>query len=161
MTTWQDSMHDEKPRWLKMLFHLFVVNYKNLWTDSLQHEALEKAQEFLWSSSLRGVPEEIVMEAGLKAIQTYSFPPSIQQFLEITSAMQRNKRMDNTAQKVLTSDQKYSRGPVSPLLAEYMEKNPRQAEDPFKALFAKYSGQELGTEVLKEIKKQLGSKHVA
>lgn len=151
----------EPPTWLTTLFTMFAVNYKNLWTDSLKDPALERAQNFIWQASLAGIPEEVIMVAGMQAIKLHNFPPSIHQFLELTSAIQRNHRMENETQKVLKSGTgKYHRDPVSPLLAEYMAKNPPKEDDPFKLIFQKYSGQELGTQVLKEIKRQLGGKNL-
>jgi hypothetical protein len=150
-----------KPKWLTTLFRLFVANYKTQWTKFLNTPELERANDYLWIASLEGIPEHIILHAGMLAVKQHTFPPSIQQFLEITTSLQRNERMEGSTQNVLKSGTgKYHRDPPSPLLQEYMAKNPPKDNDPFKAIFAKYSGQELGTEVLKEIKRQLGGKKI-
>ena len=115
---------NEISRSLVMLFRLFTLNYKALWTDNLQEPAMRKANNFLWNECFKGYPEQIITEAGMQAVKTYHYPPSIQQFLEIVRAISRHERMENASkQRLLGNDGQHRSPHVSPLLAEYMRKN--------------------------------------
>lgn len=140
-----------------MLFRLFSVNYKELWTKTLETPELRQASTFLWMKSLENYEEKIIIDSAMEAIKNYQFPPSISQILEIIQTKLRNKRMEGTEN---AKTEYHTSAPLSPLLAEYMANNPRKPDDPFKILFEKYQGQELGREVIKEIKKQLANKNV-
>lgn len=163
MHTWQDSMHDthDKPKWLKILFQLFVVNYRNAWTDCLANEQLEKANDFLWINALEPYSEAVIMDAGMQAMKHYAYPPSIQQFLEIAVAVNRNKRLDENTTRILDDQNRYHNPvPPSSLSAEYMANNSPSGDDPYKLLFAKHKGRALGEKVISQIKTDLAKKMV-
>jgi len=152
-------MGQAEPRWLKMLFRLFAVNYKTLWTDALLDEKMREANDFLWTHTFKDYAEDVIMAAAMSAIKTYHYPPSIQQFSEIVSSLNRNKNMDVDARKRITGTVTHNTHPPSPLVAEYMAKHPPMADDSFKQLFSKYQGEELGRQVIMEIKRKLRGSH--
>lgn len=145
-----------KPKWLGMLFRLFTVNYKGLWTNSLCDEKMHEANEFLWLTSLKDYSEEVIMLAAMEAIKAYHYPPSIQQFLEIAKAIFRNQKMDKDSRLLLSYEPaKSESAPASPLLVEYMRTHALPENDPFKMLCSRYKGTELGHKIIEEIKKKL------
>lgn len=149
----------DNPRWLAMLFNLFMANYKSRWSDFIQSEALKKANEFMWLSALKGFDENLIMNTAMEVIKHYDYPPSIQQFLSVLTAKQRNESLETNSKRLLGGGNfSHSISPPSPLLAEYMRKNPLKIDDPFKSLFERYKGEELGTKVIEEIKRRLGGK---
>ena len=145
----------ENAGWLKSLFKIFSYAYKKLWTDSLQEPEAMRANQSLWFITFSKYSPKIIEAAAFRAIEQYHFPPSIQQFKEIVDAMTRNDRMENNFKSLPPR-----RDPPSPLLQEYMKKNPPKPNDPFQELFAKYKGEELGAKVMQEIKRQLSKKNV-
>lgn len=118
---------------------------------------MDSANSFLWQNALKNYPEPTIFEAAQKVIETYHYPPSIQQFLEVAKAIERNRRLDETSVRKLSAESAGYVNPhrVSPLIEEYMAKNPLKADDPFKLIFEKYTGRERGSKVLGEIKRQL------
>lgn len=121
---------------------------------------MEEANNFLWMTTLKGYDEQIILDAAVHAIKNYHFPPSIQQFVEIVNGLAKHKNLEKSTKNVL--DYKHShKAPPSPLLAEYMLKNPPKANDPFKKIFEESHGNERGKRVMAEIKRQLGAKLVS
>jgi hypothetical protein len=159
-----DMMQDEKPektnfqrpKWLIMLFRLFAVNYKNLWTYSLKNPDMERANDFLWMNALKDFSEEIIMQSALKAIEIYEKPPHINQFLEIAIGMKRHIRLQENAKKQLDYDVKHT--PPSPLLAKYMAEHPLD-ENEVKQLISRYSGKELSSKIIEQMMRKIGKKH--
>lgn len=82
------------PEWLVTLFAMFTTNYKNQWTDLLYNDQLRKANDLLWFNFLKGYSREVILKAGELAIQNHKFPPNINEFHEIVTALQRNEKAD-------------------------------------------------------------------
>ncbi len=106
----------------------------------------------LWHHKLKGLRPGVIREAGLKAIDQCTYPPSPKDFMEIAQTIMRNTRFEESTTKALEGS---TSAPPSPLLAEYMRNNPPKADDPFKKIFAESHGEERGNRVLAEINKQL------
>lgn len=110
------------------------------------------AAQIEWYFPLQNFDGESVSRAIEQCKMTYDQPPSIKQFAEICR-QERDRYNFNTNK--LTDERQ---APCSPLLYEYMMKNPRKSDDPFKSIFDKYRGCERGIETLKEVKRQLAGK---
>lgn len=148
------------PKWLTALFRLFSINYKATWNDSIADPTMANANKVMWQTCLKDIPEDVISEAGMKCITAYHYPPSIQQFLEIANTISRNRRMERSGERVI-GHQSHTTAPPSPLLAEYMATHPLPPDDPFKLLYERYSGIELGEKVMALIKARLINKNIS
>lgn len=90
----------------------------------------------------------IVHDAISTAARNYAMPPSIKDFLSLCE--QASRRLP-----VLEDKNKKTKNPPSVKLAEYMAKNPVDPE--IKMMLQKYSGKELGEQMIKLVKVRLGS----
>jgi hypothetical protein len=111
------------------------------------------ANQIEWFFPLQHFNGDIVSKAIEQCKILYDQPPTIKQFVELCRQERERYNFHNPK---ISYDEKSPE--VSPLLHEYMLKNPRKDDDPFKLLFQKYKGKELGIEVMKEIMKQLKDK---
>lgn len=134
------------------LFLRFTIIYKGLWTQNIKSDVDALANQIEWYLSLQYFNAEIVSRAIEICKTTYDQPPSIKQFVEL--CRQERDRYNFHTPKLTDERQ----APVSPLLREYMLRNPRQSNDPFKSIFDRCKGKERGIETLKEVKRQLAGK---
>lgn len=82
------------PEWLKKVFLIFTVNYKNLWTDSFLDEQICLGNDILWLKSLKGYSPHIILKAAEQAIKVHKYPPSIAEFIELATALQREENYE-------------------------------------------------------------------
>lgn len=116
------------PSSLVLLFNLFEANYKNLWSDYMKTEEETEAMVFLWTTFVGEYSEHIVRQAGLKAIEVYNFPPSMQQFLEIAKGISRGEKMERETNLRLSGGSfSHHVSPPDPKLAEYMANHPESS----------------------------------
>lgn len=134
------------------LFFRFALIYKGLWTHGLNTDSDVLAAQIEWYIPLQHFEGDVVSRAIEICKTTYDQPPSIKQFVELCRQERDRYNFHNPK---LTDERQ---APVSPLLREYMLKNPIKPEDPFKAIFDRYKGRERGIETMKEVKRQLAGK---
>lgn len=150
----QQKPYQDFPAWLDNLFFRFALIYKGLWTQHMKSDAEILATQIEWYFPLQAFNGGIVSKAIEYCKMNYDEPPSIKQFVAVCRQERDRYNFHNPQ---LTHDYKEST-PMSPLLHEYMMRNPRIEDDPFKLIFQKYKGKERGQEVIKEIKRQLSAK---
>jgi hypothetical protein len=136
------------PHYLEDLFLKFSIAYENLWTYALKTERDLLAKKLMWHSQICTYPDHAILSAIDLAIKHFPKPPSIKEFLDLCSTETKRLKPEGLQ---LTDNR---RDPPSPLLAEYMAKNPEQVEM-WTQLGKQYSGKELGTAYLKIIKEKL------
>lgn len=141
------------PSWVDNLFFRFSLIYKGFWTHNLKSDADILANQIEWYFPLQHFAGDVIGRAIDQCKVIYDQPPSIKQFVELCRQERDRYNFHNLQ---LTCDEKSS--PCSPLLQEYMLRNPRAPDDPFKAIFAKYKGKQRGIETMKEINRQLRDK---
>lgn len=141
-----------KPNWLKQLFRLFAITYKNLWSDVLYSEQLEEANAVIWMKVLENFPEEIIMKAGLESIKHYHFPPSPQQFLELANATLRHKTLEDVSKQI--EHHPYRKDAPCPLLTEWLAKHPINSNERIRNLYQEFrhDPNKLGQVMMEEIK---------
>lgn len=81
-----------------------MMAYRNLWTDAFYDDAMHDANDRIWSNALKHLDEEIILQAGQEAISRCKYPPSIQEFLEIATLLQRNKERKSVTQKQIEAN---------------------------------------------------------
>lgn len=143
------------PAWLDNLFFRFSVIYKGLWTQNMRTDTDILANQIEWYFPLQHFLPDAISKAIDQCKLIYDQPPTIKQFVELCRQERDRYNFHNPQ---LSCDKKSE--PVSPLLHEYMMKNARKDDDPFKLIFQKYRGKERGIETIKEIKRQLANKRI-
>lgn len=153
----QERQPQPIPAWISDLFLRFSYIYRELWMHAYPEvEDIEMAK-IEWTMSLCGFNEKVVHRAVEKCKLHYSKPPSIKEFYDLCMSELRYLR-DEDGTKQITNQK---RSAPSPILAEFMAKNPIKPDDPFRKIYDQYKGtKELGVKMIDEMKKQfkLGSR---
>jgi hypothetical protein len=56
---------------------------------------MRKSTDCLWLNALNNFSREVILKAGEQVILTFKYPPTISDFLEVATALQRKEKFDN------------------------------------------------------------------
>jgi len=73
---------------------VFTATYKNLWTDLLLDEQIRLTNDFLWFNGLKEYSPNVILKAAEQVINIYKYPPSIAEFREAATALQKEEHYE-------------------------------------------------------------------
>lgn len=84
MTTNKTETNNNLPHWIEDLFLFFLVNYENLWADSIEDDRARLVKKCLWRDMLINFPVEIIQRAAKEVLLTCpTYPPKVGEFHKV------------------------------------------------------------------------------